>query len=437
MQLMINRRPKQTVTFKFQPFSRRQMQVLSWWRYPATKDKYMVIADGSIRAGKTVVMSMSFVLWSMHTFDRKQFGMAGKTIGSLRRNVVGPLKQMLASRGFHLRDNRAENMITISRGGKENYYYLFGGKDESSQDLVQGLTTAGFFFDEVALMPESFVNQATARNSETGAKLWFNCNPAGPFHWFKTKWIDRIQERNALRLHFLMTDNPSMDLETRQRYESQYSGVFYKRYIQGLWVMAEGIIYSNFNADKMVVDLPADTVYEQDAVSIDYGTMNATAFKRWSLYRGVWYSTDEYYYSGRDSETNTQLSDEQYSDELEQFYQRNSLEKSGVPVILDPSAKSFKVALKQRGFRVRNAKNNVLDGIRSEMSLMDEGKIKWSSKCVNTFREMNSYIWDEKAADRGEDKPVKQHDHACDADRYMVETVIVPYFKRSYFWHGR
>jgi hypothetical protein len=97
------------------------------------------------------------------------------------------------------------------------------------------------------------------------------------------------------------------------------------------------------------------------------------------LYQVVWYSTDEYYYSGRDSETNTQLSDEQYSDELEQFYQRNGLEKSGVPVILDPSAKSFKVALKQRGFRVRNAKNNVLDGIRSEMSLMDEGKIKWSA----------------------------------------------------------
>lgn len=160
----------------------------------------MVIADGSIRAGKTVVMSMSFVLWSMHTFDRKQFGMAGKTIGSLRRNVVGPLKQMLASRGFHLRDNRAENMITISRGGKENYYYLFGGKDESSQDLVQGLTTAGFFFDEVALMPESFVNQATARNSETGAKLWFNCNPAGPFHWFKVQWIDRIQQCAAAAL---------------------------------------------------------------------------------------------------------------------------------------------------------------------------------------------------------------------------------------------
>ena len=149
--------------FEFTPFSRKQLQVLSWWANPDTQDREAIICDGSVRAGKTVVMSLSFVIWSMINFNGQQFGMAGKTIGSFRRNVLRPLRNMLESEGYAIHDSRSDNMLTISKNGHTNYYYIFGGKDEASQDLVQGVTLAGFFFDEAALMPQSFVNQATAR----------------------------------------------------------------------------------------------------------------------------------------------------------------------------------------------------------------------------------------------------------------------------------
>lgn len=159
-------------------------------------------ADGSIRAGKTVSMALSYVMWAMESFDDMNFGMAGKTIGSLRRNVITPLMKMLKSRKYKVRDHRSDNMLSVTKNGVTNFFYIFGGKDEASQDLIQGITLAGMFFDEVALMPESFVNQATGRCSVDGSKYWFNCNPAGPYHWFKTNWIDRKKREELAACSF-------------------------------------------------------------------------------------------------------------------------------------------------------------------------------------------------------------------------------------------
>lgn len=161
------------------------------------KGKDGIICDGSIRAGKTVSMALSYVMWAMESFDDMNFGMAGKTIGSLRRNVITPLKKMLKSRKYKVRDHRSDNMLSVTKNGVTNLFCIFGGKDEASQDLIQGITLSGMFFDEVALMPESFVNQATGRCSVEGSKYWFNCNPAGPYHWFKTNWIDRKKRRTC------------------------------------------------------------------------------------------------------------------------------------------------------------------------------------------------------------------------------------------------
>ena len=175
--------------FRFQPFSRKQKQILTWWLPESgVSDADGIIADGAIRSGKTVCMSLAFVQWSMHSFNGQNFGMCGKTVGSFRRNVLSVLKQMLPARGYTIRDRRTDNLVVISRGHTENYYYIFGGKDEGSQDLVQGITLAGILLDEIALMPESFVNQATGRCSVDGSKFWCNCNPAGPEHWFKKQW---------------------------------------------------------------------------------------------------------------------------------------------------------------------------------------------------------------------------------------------------------
>ena len=413
---------KLNVKFTFKPFSKKQLQVLFWWQSPQYKDKFAIIADGSVRAGKTVIMSFSYVRWAMMNFDGVNFGMAGKTIGSLRRNVIRDLKRMLISEHYHVKDNQSENMLTVSKNGKTNYFFLFGGTNEASQDLVQGITLGGFFFDEVALMPESFVAQATSRLSVEGSKAWFNCNPDSPYHWFKLQWIDQLAKKNAIRIHFLMKDNPLLSEETLRRYDSMYSGVFYLRYILGQWAMADGLVYDNFDREKMVVDIPKEPVWEKQWISIDYGTQNATVFKLWSLFKGTWYNNAEYYYSGR--ETGRQKTDEQYIDDLEDFFFEHDLSRKNVKLIVDPSAASFKKALRNRGFGVVNANNNVLDGVRFMMTQMNLGKMKWTEASQHTLKEFGSYMWDKKAADRGEDAVVKEHDHCLDADRYFAMKVL-------------
>lgn len=412
---------KRPALFKFQPFSKKQLKVLKWWLDDNSpyKDKDGIICDGSVRAGKTVVMSLSYIMWAMHSFEEENFGMAGKTIGSFRRNVFKPLQKMLRSRGYTVKEYRTENMFTVTRNGKTNMFYYFGGKDEASQDLIQGITLAGMFFDEVALMPQSFVDQATARCSVEGSKWWFNCNPAGPYHWFKIEFLDKMKEKNLFQIHFLMEDNPSLSKRVIERYKRMYSGVFYKRFILGLWVLAEGVIYDMFNQDKHVVET-AERDYSKYYVSIDYGTQNPTTFGLWGFFDGVWYKTKEYHYDGRKKAK--QKTDEEYANDLEEFIEGAADFKG---VIVDPSAASFIAVLKKRGLHVIKAKNDVLDGIRKVATALNNGLIKYNDCCKETFREFSSYIWDEKAADRGEDKPVKTNDHQMDGDRYFVNTVVM------------
>ncbi|MDY4605405.1 PBSX family phage terminase large subunit [Clostridium tertium] len=410
--------------FKFQPFSKKQLKVLTWWMNKSpVSDMDGIIADGAIRSGKTLSMSLSYVIWAMTNFNQQNFGMCGKTIGSFRRNVLFWLKLMLKSRGYKVVDHRADNLIEISKGNTTNFFYIFGGKDERSQDLIQGITLAGCFFDEVALMPESFVNQATGRCSVDGSKFWFNCNPDGPYHWFKVNWIDKQVEKKILYLHFTMDDNLSLSEKIKARYRAMYSGVFYQRYIKGLWVVAEGVIYDMFDKTKHILETITDLITDTYYVSCDYGTQNATVFLLWCKNReGKWICVKEYYYSGRD-EVN-QKTNTQYADDLKKFL-GNIKPKA---IIIDPSAASFIAELKKRGYKIKKAKNDVIDGIRFVASLLNKEEIAFSKECKNTILEFNSYIWDVKASEKGEDKPIKQHDHAMDAVRYFCYTII---FKRS------
>ena len=378
--------------FKFQPFSKKQRKVLNWWCEDSpVKDKDGIIADGAIRSGKTVSMSLSFVMWAMSSFDGENFGMCGKTIGSFRRNVLFWLKLMLRSRGYTVADHRADNLVIITKGDVTNYFYIFGGKDERSQDLIQGITLAGVFFDEVALMPERF----------------------------KTDWIDKREEKHLLYLHFTMDDNLSLSEKIKERYRSMYTGVFYRRYILGLWALAEGIIYDMFDIAKHVISSLADLTNANYYVSCDYGTQNATVFLLWCKERsGRWVCCREYYYSGRDEER--QKTDTEYADDLERWLDGIK----PVKIVIDPSAASFIAELKKRGYAIKKAKNDVLDGIRFVASLLNQGKIASRDQCANKIKEFGSYIWDQKASERGEDKPVKQHDHAMDALRYFCYTII-------------
>lgn len=410
-------------SFHFSPFSRKQKKVLTWWcQNSPVNEKDGIIADGAIRSGKTVSMSLSFIIWAMSSFNGQNFAMCGKTIGSFRRNVLFWLKLMLRSRGYSITDHRADNLLVVRKNGKENYFYIFGGKDERSQDLIQGITLAGVFFDEVALMPESFVNQATGRCSVKGSKFWFNCNPDGPYHWFKVNWIDKCKEKNILYLHFTMDDNLSLAEDIKKRYRSMYTGVFFKRYILGLWAVAEGIIYDMFSKEEHTKDIKeffCILINGNRYVSCDYGTQNATVFLLWNKGRdGKWYCIREYYYSGRDKAK--QKTDSEYADDLKEWLEGIQIKA----IIVDPSAASFIAELRKRGYKVLKAKNDVLDGIRLVGTLLNLEQLVFASSCKETIKEFASYVWDEKALERGEDKPTKQHDHCLDACRYFVSTIL-------------
>lgn len=400
--------------FRFQPFSRKQKQILTWWLPESgVSDADGIIADGAIRSGKTVCMSLAFVQWSMHSFNGQNFGMCGKTVGSFRRNVLSVLKQMLPARGYTIRDRRTDNLVVISRGSTENYYYIFGGKDEGSQDLVQGITLAGILLDEIALMPESFVNQATGRCSVDGSKFWCNCNPAGPEHWFKKQWIDEQKKRNLLYLHFTMEDNLSLSEQIRARYRAMYTGIFYRRYILGQWCLAEGLVYE-FDPEKHVTDdLPE---WGEWYITCDYGTLNPFSAGLWCVRDGTAVRVSEFYHSGREKQH--QLTDEEYYREIEKLAGDRDIRY----VVVDPSAASFITCIRSHGrFSVRKAKNDVMYGIRLTAMMLQAGVIKIGADCKDAIREFGLYHWD----DKGEvDKPVKENDHAMDDIRYFCATVM-------------
>lgn len=425
---------KKRPIFKFKPFSKQQRRVFNWWASSSpVKDMDGIIADGAIRSGKTVSMSLSFVMWAMESYDGQNFIMAGKTISSFKRNVLQNLKLMLTSRGYrwiYHTSGDLPNMLEVRRGRTANYFYIFGGKDEASQDLVQGITAAGAFFDEVALMPESFVNQATARCSVAGSKWWFNCNPSGPMHWFKTGWIDKRKEKNLLYLHFTMEDNLSLSEEIKARYQAMYAGVFFLRYIKGLWAVAEGLIYTMCTDQNYYRDQdrpPALKNIAQKYISVDYGTTNPCVFLEiWDDGETVWIDR-EYRWDSRSEEARRsecpQRTDGQYADDMKDFMGKGPEDQC--MILVDPSAASFITELRNRGFYVKSADNNVLDGIRVMSTLLARKQLKINKeRCPGLVSEMQSYVWDDKAAERGEEKPVKQKDHGPDAARYFVFTIL-------------
>ncbi len=424
---------KKKPVFNFKPFSKKQRKVMNWWMPNSPVWDYDgIIADGAIRSGKTVSMSLGFVFWAMETFDRQNFIMAGKTISSFQRNVLTNLKTMLRRRAYrciHHISGETPNMLEITKGGKTNYFYIFGGKDEGSQELVQGITAAGAFFDEVALMPESFVNQATGRCSVDGSKFWFNCNPAGPMHWFKVNWIDKRKDKKLLYLHFMMEDNLSLSEKIKARYRSMYAGVFFLRYIKGLWAVAEGLIYTMCTDENYYTDEERPAGLKSIGVrtiAVDYGTTNPCVFLDiWDDGDTVWVDR-EYRWDSRSEEArktgNPNKTDSQYADDMVEFM--GNKPEDQCMIIVDPSAASFIAELRNRGFIVKLADNEVMDGIRIVSSLLERKKIQINKACRGLRSEMQSYVWDDKAAEHGEEKPVKQLDHGPDALRYYVKTTL-------------
>lgn len=379
-------------------------------------DDLALVCDGSVRSGKTTIMTLAFVAWAMKNYDRTNFAICGKTVQSAERNILKPLMEIEGlEAALSMSYKVSTRVLTVRCGNVTNWFYLFGGKDESAYMLIQGITLAGVLFDEVALMPRSFVEQALSRAiSFEHPKYFFNCNPESPNHWFYQEWI-KTPRKNTQHIHFLLDDNPVLTPQMIERTEAMYSGVFYDRYIRGLWVIAEGLVYPMFSHEVNVTSERGGpgTYY----ISCDYGTQNPTVFGLWRVYKGEAVMEKEYYHSGR--ETNRQKTDEEYYQDLECFAAGYKIER----IIIDPSAASFAECIRRHGkFAVWNANNAVLDGIRLTGALLKAGKLKFHESCVKTFEEFGLYSWGSEAA---EDKVIKENDHCLTGDT-LVDTVYGP-----------
>lgn len=413
--------------FKFKPFSQKQRKVLNWWcRSSPVRGYNGIIADGAIRSGKSVAMSLSFVVWAMSEFEACNFAMCGKTIGSFRRNVLFWLKLMLRSRGYSVTEQRTENLVIVRRGSVENYFYVFGGKDERSQDLIQGITLAGVFFDEVALMPESFVNQATGRCSVDGSKFWFNCNPGSPAHWFKTGWIDKRQDKRLLYLHFTMDDNLSLSEAVKERYRGMYTGVFFKRYILGEWKSADGVIYRQFADDPerfILDDVPADIFI--GTMGLDFGG-NGSAHAGCLVgitrgYRSI-VVLDEYY-------RKEIITPGEVMDDVCGFVQRSQAQCRAPSIWCDSAETVLIKGIRTEVFarripvEVRNArKGEIIDRIRLCDMLMSQGRFFVMRRCKHTIAALSEAVWDSKSPvkDRRLDDGTTNID-SLDALEYALE----------------
>lgn len=419
-----------TKAFEFQAFSDKQLQLITWWMQDSPyKDYDLIIADGSIRSGKTVAGIDGFLTWSLANFSGEDFIIAGKSVGALKRNVWKPMSQILTAKGIGYNYNRSENYIVVGN----NTYYLFGAVNEASQDTLQGLTAAGAYADEVALFPDNFIDQMIGRCSVLGSKVWMNCNPEGPFHYVKTDFIDKAEEKRILHLHFTLDDNMSLPQAVKERYKRMFTGVFYQRYILGKWVMAEGVIYDMFEPPSMIVDSLPDM--KQYWVGGDYGTSNPTTFLLLGL--GVddrLYLIDEYYHSGALS--GRQKSPSQYAEDFKLWmHSRRTPQGATIQpsyIYLDPSAEGFILELYNKGVkRIARADNSVKTGIELVASVIGNDFFRVHRRCKNTLKEFSTYVWDEKAQERGEDKPLKQNDHCMDALRYVVNGTRHIWFRRG------
>ena len=414
---------------EFKTFSPKQKLAMSWWSRKPYRDYDAIICDGAVRSGKTLSMSIGFISWAMTSFQGGSFALCGKTITALKRNVMTPLLGLLGNLGFTCLERVSRNYVDITLCGRTNRFYLFGGRDESSAALIQGMTLAGVLFDEVALMPQSFVQQAMARCSVEGSRFWFNCNPENPEHWFYKEWIAPEDEKKRDKIfyqHFTMEDNLTISAEKRAEYESLYSGVFYDRFILGKWVKAEGVIYPMFNREYHVVP-QEDRPYDQYYISCDYGTLNPMSMGLWGRVSAHlddegnrvperWYRIREYYWDGR--KQNKQLTDEEYYLALEELAGERRIED----VIVDPSAASFITCIRRHDrYSVKKADNDVINGIRQVATYLQCGRIFFNDCCKDAIREFGLYVWDEKS---GKDAPLKENDHAMDDIRYFVHTVM-------------
>jgi PBSX family phage terminase large subunit len=401
------------MSFVYAPFSRKQLAVI------AAPLKRINILDGAVRSGKTIA---SLVRWLRYVGRETSPGanllMLGVTERTLYRNVVEPIQEIAGER---YADYVKGELRLFGRT-----CYCIGADDASAERRIRGMTVEGAYVDEATLIPSGVLKQSRLRCSAgKGASIW-TTNPDSPFHEIHQEWIERMAEL-ADRLnywHFTLDDNLSLSEEYKRELSEGFTGIWYRRFIEGLWLLAEGLIYDLFSPDAYGFDdTDAPPAFDAHDLSLDYGTQNPFAAHLIGARGEASWLWSEYYYAGR--EAMVQKTDDEYLADLLAWLKDSGLEPGRIrQVVIDPSAASFKALLRRHGFQVRDAINDVVPGIRTVSTRLKRGQLRvHRRRCPNTVKEFGVYSWDPKAAKRGEDKPLKQHDHAMDALRYHQHTL--------------
>lgn len=378
-------------------------------------DAFMTVADGAVRSGKTFASLFAFSEFAL-TRPERDLVILGKTERTIKRNVIAPMIQLFGTKRVRHVQGSGELYLSGRR------IYLAGANDERAEEKIRGLTAGGAYCNEMTLYPRSVLDQLIDRCSEQGSRIFGDTNPDSPFHYLNKDFLSNEEALTGglvQRVRFGLDDNPVLDPAYKERLLKLHTGVWLKRMVHGLWVIAEGAIYDMFEPDgPMVVDvLPA--VFEEYRVGIDYGTGNPTVFLLLGKSKGRWYVVREYFYDSR--EAGRQKTDEEYSRDFADWI--GGIYPSSIEV--DPSAASFKLQLGRDGAAtVRDAENDVLEGVRTVGTALNAEKLYVHRSCERTIESLSTYSWDPKAQKRGEDKPLKENDHPADALRYAVMRIF-------------
>lgn len=400
------KKQKKPAKFKFMPFSDQQRRLIHWWR-PAVKtsENNYLIADGSIRSGKTIACIIGFLTWSQEMHSGEAFILAGKTMGALKKNVVRPMLQILESWGWPYTYIRSGTDARIEIG--TNTYYLFGANTEAAQDALQGLTAAGAYADEAALFPKSFIDQMVARCSVDGWKIWMNCNPAGPHHYICEEYLnpEEMKRKKVYHLHFTMDDNLSISAKRKEEYKNAWphGSVFYKRFILGLWVAADGLIYQQFADNVSDYLITEDWLKENEIVyatiGVDFGgTKSAHSFTLTGFTRGYKQIVvlDEYYCKKR-------INPKQLQDDFIDFVRRAQRKFRVYEAYCDSAEQTLIAGLEMAcaearvGIDIKNAiKGPINDRIAFYNSIIAQNRWKVMAHCTNIITAFEQAVYDDK-----------------------------------------
>lgn len=414
---------------EFQKWGRKAIDFICT---PPAEDAFITILEGSVRSGKTVSMIPKWINYIM-TGPPGLLLMTGVSKDTVYDNVLNDLFDTLGDN--HYKYNRQSGELDVFWEFKgqpcSRRIKVVGAKDEGSEKFIRGKTLAGAYCDELTLMPEHFFKQLLNRLSIKGAKLYGTTNPDSPMHYLYKEYITNesmLQDGVVKDIHFMLDDNPNLPAEYKANIRRSYSGMWYKRMILGMWVLAEGLIYDMVSDAMLYNDDDLNKTMRSRCrryIAVDYGTKNPMVFLD-ILDDGetVWVDR-EYYWDSRAMQR--QKTDAQYADDLVDFIGDEYPDF----IIIDPSAASFKLVCQGKGFRVKDADNSVNDGIRVTAMLISQGRLKVNRKCTSTLAEFQTYVWDEKAAANGKEQPLKVNDHSMDALRYYCKTMVAKWRLRE------